>query len=49
MKYCKKCVQPDTRPKIVFDKDGVCFACRTAERRGDINWEERQKELKKIA
>lgn len=48
MKYCKKCVIPDTRPGIVFDKEGVCMPCRTAEERKKINWDERYKELEKL-
>lgn len=48
MRYCKKCVQPDTRPGIVFDKESVCFACRYAENRDKINWISRQNELKEI-
>ncbi len=28
MKYCKKCVIPDTRPHIELDAAGVCNACR---------------------
>ena len=23
VKYCKTCLMPDTRPRIVFDADGV--------------------------
>lgn len=49
MRYCKKCIQPDTRPRIIFDEEGVCFACRYAESLDSIDWEARQKELKKIA
>ena len=49
MKYCKKCVQPDTRPGVTFDEDGVCFACRYAENISSIDWGKRQKELKEIA
>lgn len=49
MKYCKKCVQPDTRPSVVFDKDGVCLACRFAEKHEDIDWKARRKELEEIA
>lgn len=49
MKYCKKCVQPDTRPGIKFDKEGVCPACRFAEVSEKIDWQERQKELEEIA
>lgn len=36
MKYCKKCVMPDTRPGIVFNREGVCSACVNYEaRKGD--------------
>ena len=49
MKYCKKCVQPNTRPGIVFDKKGVCMACRLAEQHNRIDWPKRRKELEEIA
>jgi len=49
MKYCKKCVQPDTRPGIVFDEEGVCYACRYAQSIEIIDWGERRKKLKEIA
>ncbi len=49
MKYCKKCVQPNTRPGIVFDEDGVCMACRFAEKKEIIDWDERERKLKEIA
>lgn len=45
LKYCKKCVMPDTRPGIKFDSEGVCSACRTFENRKNVNWDERYKEL----
>jgi len=28
MRYCKRCVMPDTRPGIKFDEDGVCYLVR---------------------
>ena len=49
MKYCKKCLQPDTRPGIKFDENGVCYACLWEEEKQKIDWDERFKELKKIA
>jgi len=50
MKYCKKCVQPDTRPNIVFDEDGVCMACRYQEEMDTtVDWKMREEELKEIA
>jgi N-acetyl sugar amidotransferase len=30
---------------IYFDEDGVCDACRVAERKKEINWEEKEREL----
>jgi len=47
MKYCKKCVQPDTRPGIIFDREGVCPPCRFAEKIKDVDWEARRKKLDK--
>jgi len=49
MRFCKRCVEPDTRAGIVFDEDGVCNICRNIEQRESIDWEARRKELQKIA
>ena len=49
MKYCKKCLQPDTRPGIVFDENQVCYACRYQESLASVNWELREAELSAIA
>ena len=48
MRYCKKCVMPDTRPGTILDKEGVCQACRNYERRREVDWEARFEELKSI-
>lgn len=49
VKFCKKCVVSNQRPRIVFDDEGVCSACRHAERkRNEIDWAARKKELKKL-
>lgn len=48
MKYCKKCVMPDTRPGITFDAEGVCSACRSYEKRKLIDWDKRWKELEAL-
>lgn len=45
MKFCKKCVQPDTRPKIYFDKNGVCGACLWEEEKKKINWKKHEYQL----
>ena len=49
MKYCKKCLQPDTRPGIVFNENGVCYACLYEESKEKIDWDARFKNLKDIA
>lgn len=48
MRYCKRCLQPDTRPGIVFDDEQVCFACRYEESKATIDWAARDAELKAI-
>lgn len=48
MKYCKKCVMPNTRPGISFNKEGICSACQSFERRKHINWDSRWKEFEQI-
>ncbi|MGN0471707.1 MAG: N-acetyl sugar amidotransferase [Lachnospiraceae bacterium] len=49
MKYCKRCLQPDTRPGIIFSKDQVCFACLYEESKKLIDWNKREQELHDIA
>ena len=45
MKYCTKCVMPETRPGITFNEQGICSACQSYERRSETDWNERYKEL----
>ena len=49
MRYCRRCLQPDTRPGIVFDDEQVCFACRYEESKARIDWAAREAELKAFA
>lgn len=49
MQYCKRCLEPDTRPDAIFDDDGICFPCRYLEREPDIDWSARRAELEEIA
>ncbi len=46
--YCSKCVMPSTKPDLLLDKDGVCNACRSYEKRETVDWEVRKKELLNI-
>lgn len=46
--YCKRCVMPDTKPDLFLDDEGVCNACRSYEKRKEVDWEGRHNELLKI-
>ena len=48
MKYCKICLQTDTRPGIKFNSEGICPACNYFESLKDVDWAERRKELDDI-
>lgn len=48
MRYCKRCVLPDTRPNLILDQEGICNACRSHESRPIINWALREIEFQKI-
>lgn len=48
MKYCTKCLYPDTKPDLWFDDKGVCSACLAYENRSDIDWDQRSQEFAKL-
>lgn len=48
IKYCKKCLLPETKPNLAFDEDGICNACRNYENRKTVDWDQRKKELLEI-
>jgi N-acetyl sugar amidotransferase len=41
VKYCSRCLQPDTRPNTIFTAAGICPACDYFERLADVDWQER--------
>ncbi len=43
--FCKRCTISNQRPRITFDAEGVCSACRYAEFKMSIDWSEREREL----
>ena len=46
VKFCKRCVVSNQRPRIVFDDEGVCSACRFADHKASgIDWSKRENEL----
>ncbi len=48
MRYCKQCLQTDTRPGISFDSEGLCPACNYFESLRLVDWDERRAELDSI-
>lgn len=47
--FCKNCVVSNQRPRVTFNKDGVCSACQWAyEKDHVVDWEKREKELQKL-
>jgi N-acetyl sugar amidotransferase len=48
MTYCKRCLMPSTKPDLHLDEEGVCNACRSYEKREEINWTVRRNELVSI-
>jgi len=49
MRYCSRCILPDSRPGLVLGADGVCNACRFSEQRRGVDWRTRRAELERIA
>ena len=48
MRYCSRCVMPDTHPDMPLDSEGICSACRSYEKRDKIDWEARKLDLLRI-
>jgi len=47
--FCKNCVISNQRPRIIFDMNGICSACRYGERkRLHIDWTEREEALRNL-
>lgn len=45
IQFCRKCVVSNQRPRIHFDENGVCGACKHADLKNRIDWKLREKEL----
>ena len=48
IKFCNKCLTPNSRPRVVFDKQNICNACHNAEKKKKIDWKKREREFLKI-
>lgn len=49
VRFCRRCVVSNQRPRIVFDDEGICSACRYAERKKtEIDWRARDEQLREL-
>lgn len=48
IRYCVRCIMPETKPDLHVDGEGVCSACRSFESRKEVDWDNRRRELKEI-
>lgn len=50
MKWCKRCLETDTRPGAQFDENGICAACHKSSQTAieTIDWEARRTKLKEV-
>lgn len=49
IRYCKKCVFPETKPDLFFNDEGICSACVASEQKNvHIDWEQRKKDFEQI-
>ena len=48
MKYCTRCVMPDSRPTTRLDAAGVCNACLTHAQKNTIDWPGRERAFRDV-
>lgn len=48
MRYCRRCIYPETKPDLFIDEEGICSACRNYEARVSVDYAERAKQLQAI-
>ena len=48
MRFCTRCVMPETKPDLSFNEEGVCHACMSYENRKSVDWDQRHTELLEI-
>jgi N-acetyl sugar amidotransferase len=48
MRYCGRCILPDTRPNLTLDAEGICNACRAHETKPEIDWDKREKAFRDV-
>lgn len=45
IRWCRTCLMPNTRPRMIIGEDGVCPACKWAEVKKEVDWDARAAEF----
>ncbi|HTN20536.1 MAG TPA: N-acetyl sugar amidotransferase [Pelobium sp.] len=46
IRYCSKCLFPETKPDLFFNDEGVCSACEASSQKDlDIDWKQRERDF----
>lgn len=49
VKWCKRCVVSNQRPRIIFNDEGICSGCiNTDYKNNDVDWSKRETELQEL-
>ena len=48
LKYCTKCLYPNSKPDLWFDENGVCAACLAYEKRTSVDWTARRSAFEQL-
>jgi N-acetyl sugar amidotransferase len=48
IRYCQRCVMPETKPDLFIDAEGICSACKNYQEARSVDWDERQRDLERL-
>jgi len=48
IRFCTRCVYPETKPDLAFDDSGVCSACLGFEKRAEVDWADRRRQFVEV-
>jgi len=48
IRFCRRCVMPETKPDLFIDLAGICSACRNFESRDTVDWDGRKADLLRV-
>ena len=46
--FCKYCIMPNSRPRVVFNDKNICNACENGFVKQKINWNKKKDEFLKL-